>query len=171
MAAIPASAGPVGVTVRDLTPLDRPTVRDMLMDCGAFSEAEIRVALEMVDAGFAGDYTLLGAEVDGLVRGYACAGHAHLTASSWYLYWICVDRRAQGAGIGCALQERLEDLVRTLGGERLVLETSGRTEYARARRFYHAAGFVEGGRIPDFYGPGDDCHVYYKQLGAKGTAP
>lgn len=159
----------MGVSVRDLAPHDRAAVRDMLVDCAAFSETEIGVALEMVDAGFAGDYTLLGAEIDGLVRGYACAGRAHLTVSSWYLYWICVDRRAQGTGIGRALQERLEDLVRTLGGERLVLETSGRKEYARARRFYRAAGFVEAGRIPEFYGPGDDCLVYCKQLGSKGT--
>jgi ribosomal protein S18 acetylase RimI-like enzyme len=160
----------MGVTVRDLAPGDRPAVDEILHDCRAFSETEIRVALEMVDAGLAGDYSLFAAEVDGQLRGYACFGRAYLTASSWYLYWICVDRRAQGTGIGRALQEHVEDLVRALGGERLVLETSARADYARARHFYRAGGFVEVGRIAEFYGPTDDCLIYCKRLGTKGTA-
>jgi ribosomal protein S18 acetylase RimI-like enzyme len=159
----------MGVMVRDLAAADRAAVRDALIDCGAFTGDEVRVALEMVDAGLGGDYTLLAVEVAGLVCGYACVGRAHLTASSWYLYWICVHRRAQGAGVGRTLQACVEDVVRGLGGERLILETSGRPDYARARRFYRAAGFVEVGRVPDFYRPGDDCVVYCKVLGAEGA--
>jgi ribosomal protein S18 acetylase RimI-like enzyme len=159
----------MGVRVRDLAAADRAAVEDALIDCGAFTEEEVRVALEMVDAGLGGDYSLLGVEMDGLIHGYACVGRAHLTASSWYLYWICVHRRAQGVGVGRTLQACVEDLVRGLGGERLILETSGRPGYARARRFYRAAGFVEVGRVPDFYRPGDDCVVYCKSLGAKGA--
>jgi ribosomal protein S18 acetylase RimI-like enzyme len=159
----------MGVKVRGLSAADRTAVEDTLTDFGAFTEEEVRVALEMVDAGLGGDYSLLAVEVAGLVRGYACVGRAHLTASSWYLYWICVHRRVQGAGVGRTLQARVEDLVRELGGERLILETSGRPDYARARRFYRAAGFVEVGRIPDFCQPGEDCVVYCKVLDVKGA--
>jgi ribosomal protein S18 acetylase RimI-like enzyme len=155
------------VRVRDLAAADRPAIEDALIKCGVFTGGEVRVALEMVDAGLSGDYSLLGVEMDGLLRGYACVGRAHLTASSWYLYWICVHPQAQGVGVGRMLQARVEGLVQALGGERLVLETSGRPDYARARRFYRTAGFVEVGRVPDFYRPGDDCVVYYKVLGAK----
>lgn len=154
----------MGITFRQLVAGDRPAVREMLVRSGAFSEEEVRVALEMVDAGIQGEYSLLAAEVDGEVRGYACIGKASLTASTWYEYWICVHPSAQRTGVGRALQSYLEDLVRKSGGERIVLETSGRPDYARTRHFYHQAGFVQVGRVPDFYKPGDDCVVLCKMI-------
>jgi ribosomal protein S18 acetylase RimI-like enzyme len=159
----------MGVTVRELRAEDRAAVQDALITCGAFTEEEVRVAIEMVDAGLNGDYSLLAVEQDGEVQGYACAGRAHLTASSWYLYWICVHRRAQGAGFGRMLQAHVEDLIRALGGDRLILETSGRADYARSRRFYRTAGFIEVGRITDFYNAGDDCLIYCKVLTGAAT--
>jgi ribosomal protein S18 acetylase RimI-like enzyme len=156
----------MGVRVRDLATDDRASVREALILCGAFTDEEVRVALEMVEAGLAGDYCLLAVETDGDLRGYACFGRAHLTASSWYLYWICIHPQAQGVGLGRMLQRRVEDRVRELGGDRLVLETSGRADYERARRFYREVGFVEVGRIPEFYRPGDDCLVCCKVLSA-----
>ena len=156
----------MGVRVRDLAPDDRALVREALIHCGAFTDEEVRVALDMVEAGLAGDYSLLAVETDGDLRGYACFGRAHLTVSSWYLYWICIHPQAQGLGLGRMLQERVEDRVRKLGGDRLILETSGRPDYDRARRFYREAGFVEVGRIPEFYRPGDDCLVCCKVLSA-----
>ena len=156
------------MTVRELAARDRPAVREMLESCGVFSEEEVRVALEVVDegvaSGFAGDYVLFVVEVEYRVRGYACVGKTPLTVSTWHLYWICVHPAAQGTGAGRALQAYVEDFVRAQGGGRLVLETSGRTDYARARHFYQQAGYQEVGRIPDFYKPGDDCVVYCKAL-------
>jgi len=159
----------MGMTIRALVAEDRACVRDALIDCGAFSEEEVRVALEMVDAGLNGDYSLLVVEIEGKVRGYACIGPASLTASAWYLYWICVHRNVQGTGIGRMLQARVEEFVRAGGGDRLVLETSGRPDYERTRRFYRRAGFAEVGRIPSFYKAGDDCMVYCKVLGTGGA--
>jgi ribosomal protein S18 acetylase RimI-like enzyme len=154
------------VTVRCPTAGDRPVIREALARCGVFTDEEVRVAIEMFDAGVAGDYSLLGIDAGGTLRGYACFGKASLTERSWYLYWICVDPDAQGSGVGQALQRGVEDRVRELGGDRLVAETSGRPDYARARRFYERAGFTVHGRIPDFYRPGDDCVIYGKRLGA-----
>jgi ribosomal protein S18 acetylase RimI-like enzyme len=152
------------VTARTLAATDRDAVREALTQCGAFSEEEIRVAMEMFDAGLAGDYSLLGIDSGGTLRAYACFGQASLTQSSWYLYWICVHPTLQGAGLGRALQQAVEASVRHHGGERLVLETSGRSDYQRSRRFYEDAGFAVHGRIPDFYKPGDDCVIYCKRL-------
>ena len=50
--------------------------------------AGVRVALEMVDAGMNGDYSLPAVELDGKVRAYACIGRAALTTGAWYVYWI-----------------------------------------------------------------------------------
>ena len=152
--------------VRPPAPGDRGAVAEALAACGAFSRDEIRVALEMFDSALAGDYSLVGIETEGVLRGYACFGPAALTASSWYLYWICVHPAVQRTGIGRALQQGVEQRVRDMGGTRLVLETSGRHDYAGSRRFYERAGFVVRGCIPDFYRPGDDCVIYCKNLGA-----
>jgi ribosomal protein S18 acetylase RimI-like enzyme len=154
----------MGMTVRELVAGDRASVEEALIDCGAFTGEEVRVALEMVDAGLNGDYSLLAIQVDGTMRGYACFGRAHLTVSSWYLYWICIHRQAQGTGLGRMLQAHVEDEVRNRGGDRMILETSGRPDYERARRFYRRAGFVEVGCIPDFYRQSDDCLIYCKVL-------
>ena len=153
------------VIARSLTASDRHLVHDALRQCGAFNDEEIRVAIEMFDSGLAGDYSLLGIEHDGVLRGYACFGKAALTERSWYLYWICVHPSVQGTGIGRALERIVEQTIRQMGGDRLVLETSGRGDYERSRRFYERAGFTEHGRIRDFYKPGDDCIIYCKRLG------
>jgi ribosomal protein S18 acetylase RimI-like enzyme len=154
----------VGVKIRELQPGDRPAVREALVACGAFTDEEVRVALEVLDAGLAGgldgDYPMFAAEVDGRFAGYVCVGQTPLTHSTWHLYWICVHPKAQGHGVGCALQARAEAFVRSRGGERIVLETSATAGYARARTFYAEAGYAMVGRIPDFYRPGDDCLVY-----------
>jgi ribosomal protein S18 acetylase RimI-like enzyme len=152
----------MGVVIRGLVAADREAVRDMLVDCGAFTDVEIKVALNMFDDGLKGDYTLLGAECSGRLSAYACIGAATLAASAWYIYWICVHRNVQGTGVGRMLQAAVEDFVQHAGGDRLVLEASGRQDNERVRRFYTKVGFSEVGRIPDFYKPHDDCVIYCK---------
>ncbi|MEP6739237.1 MAG: GNAT family N-acetyltransferase [Caldimonas sp.] len=144
---------------------DRGVVLEALASCGAFSAFEVEVAVGMFDEGLAGDYTLLGVEAGGELRGYACIGRASLTERSWYLYWICVHPAFQGQGVGRALQAAVEDFVCRNGGDKLVLETSGRAQYVRSRSFYESAGFAVQGRIVDFYKRGEDCIVYCKALG------
>ena len=159
--------------VRGLEPADRPAVHEALVACGAFTDEEVRVALEVLDAGLAGgldgDYPMFAAEVDGGFGGYVCVGQTPLTQSTWHLYWICVHPAAQGRGVGRALQARAEAFVRARGGERIVLETSASPGYARARAFYADAGYTIVGRIPDFYRSGDDCLVYCRALSPADT--
>lgn len=166
MGALRPGAAGVGMIVRAVCAADREAINRALVECGAFTEEEVRVALEVMDDGLPGgvdgDYPLFVAEVDERVCGYVCVGRAPLTRSTWYLYWICVHPAAQGHGVGRALQEYAEAFVRSRGGERLVLETSAKSSYARAREFYQQAGYSEVGRIRDFYRPGDDCLVYCK---------
>jgi ribosomal protein S18 acetylase RimI-like enzyme len=145
---------------------DRAAAADALAASGAFRAEEIGVALGVIDDALADDegYLLLAGDHEGAMRGYVCAGSTPLTASTWHLYWICVHPEAAGRGLARAMQDRLELLVRSRGGARLVVETSGRTDYERARHFYEAAGYERVGRILDFYGDGDDCVLYCKKL-------
>ena len=154
----------MGTMLRPLTVADRSNVEALLTASRAFNEEEVRVALDMVDAGLAGDYDLLAIEAGARLAGYACFGPAPLTLSSWYLYWVCVDRSSQGRGLGRTLQAAVEAAILAKGGARLIVETSGRADYAGARRFYTKAGFRPAGRIIDFYAPNDDCLILYKRL-------
>jgi ribosomal protein S18 acetylase RimI-like enzyme len=168
LGALRAPTDRVGMIVRDLRAADREDARDMLTDCRAFTEIEVQLALYMLDDGLNGDYTLPALEMEGRLAAFACIGHAQLTASTWYIYWFCVQRVLQGTGLGRRLQARIEEIVRAAGGDRVVLEASGRPDNERALRFYREAGFAEVGRIPDFYRSGDDCVVYCKILTGKG---
>jgi len=156
------------MTIRPLAREDCEAIRESLVDCQAFSPEEIKMALEMIEAGLAGglagDYPLFLTECDGRACGYVCIGRTPLTRSTWHLYWICVHPRAQGRGLGQALQRHVEEFIRSRGGERIVVETSGRPDYQRARRFYQRAGYRALGRIPDYYKLNDDCVFYCKVL-------
>jgi len=158
--------------IRELRSQDCNTVRDALIACCAFTEEEIQVALEVLEIGLAGglsgEYPHFVAEVEQCVCGYICVGKTPLTASTWHLYWICVHPAVQGRGVGQELLSYVEAFVRTRSGERLVVETSGQPSYMRTRRFYDDAGYIEVGRIPDFYKSGDDCVLYCKLLTARG---
>lgn len=154
----------MGIVIRGLRPEDRPCVVEALTDCAAFTAEEVRVALELFDAGIEGGYSFFGADEEGTVQGYVCLGKAPLTQSTWYLYWICVHPRVQHLGVGRDLQRHSEEFVQSQGGQMLVLETSGRPAYRRARSFYESAGYVQAGLIRNFYRPGDDCVIYAKNL-------
>jgi ribosomal protein S18 acetylase RimI-like enzyme len=158
----------MGILIRPLEQRDRRAVREILTSCGAFSDEEVGVALELIDegvaGGLAGTYAVFGAESDSEVRGYACVGRISLTRATWHLYWIAVHPAFQRRCIGRTLQAFLEEFIRSLGGERLTLETSSRIAYERTRDFYQRAGYTQVGYIRDYYKAGDDCVMYCKVL-------
>jgi ribosomal protein S18 acetylase RimI-like enzyme len=162
----------MGALVCEASPADRDKICEMLAVCTAFTQEEVRVALEVLDAGLAGglegDYPVFVAKADGEVCGYICVGKTPLTANTWHLYWICVHPAAQGKGVGRLLLEFAETFVGSRLGKRLVLETSEKPNYARSRRFYEAAGYKVVGRIRDFYQSGDHWVLYCKELGLDG---
>ena len=85
---------------------------------------------EVIDDGLRGgvdgDYPLLRRSSMEMCRPTSCVGKTPLTRGTWHEYWICVHPEAQRKGVGQALQAHAENFVRSRGGERLVLETSGR---------------------------------------------
>ena len=161
MAGLHPQACRMGLIIRPFETSDRAAISSLLADSAAFSDEEVRVALEMLDSG---DYTVFALEMNGAVSGYACIGRTPLTLTTWHLYWICVHSRVQHRGAGRALQQHVEEFIRSQKGERLVLETSGRPDYERTRRFYDRAGYQQAGRIRDYYKPDDDCVFYFKVL-------
>lgn len=153
--------------LRPLQPSDRAELHRILVATGAFSEDEIAVALELVDAGLqrpGGEYRFLVAEHAGQVLGYACHGAAPMTDGVHDLYWIAVAPEAHGRGIGRALMDAVEQAVRGSGGRMLLIETASKPSYEDTRGFYERAGYSELARIRDYYCVGDDKVIYGKRL-------
>ena len=158
-----------GVSYREgLQPGDREAVRAVVAATGFFSEAEVAIAVELVDERLArgpgSGYEFLFAEADGGTLGYTCYGPIAGTTASWDLYWIVVAPARQGRGHGRALLARTEALIRAAGGRQLYADTSSRPQYVPTRDFYERSGFLRAATLPDFYGPGDGKVIYCKRL-------
>lgn len=147
---------------------DPRAVRDLTSSSGFFSEDEIAVAVELVDArlvqGLASGYHFIFAEREEQLEGYACFGPIPLTQASFDLYWIAVHPLAQQTGVGRQLMDRAEAAARALGAVALYVETSARSQYEPTRSFYRALGYRVAAELPDFYGPGDGQVIFAKRL-------
>ena len=147
---------------------DLEPIRRLVASTGAFSSAEIDIAVELaaerIARGPAAGYHVILAEAGGRLCGYACHGPTPGTEGRHDLYWIAVDPRLQGKGIGRALHDRVEAAVRAAGGVRLYVDTSTRDDYAATRRFYRALGYRREAVLRDFYREGDGKLILMKEL-------
>jgi ribosomal protein S18 acetylase RimI-like enzyme len=152
---------------QELVSSDRPRLLRILSSVDVFRSDEIDVALEVIDAGLApgaDHYRFAVAELGGVVVGYVVWGHTPCTDAVYDLYWIAVDKTAQGTGVGRLLVQACLDDVRRRGGRMVIIETEGTQAYEPTRRFYFAVGCDEVARIPDFYRPGADKVIYRLRL-------
>ncbi|HWL95504.1 MAG TPA: GNAT family N-acetyltransferase [Phycisphaerae bacterium] len=149
-------------------PTDPDHVRRMAVSSGFFRDDEVPVAVELVEEtlarGPAAGYSYIFADVGGVPVGYACFGLLSCTLARYGLYWIIVDNECRGQGIGRELLRRVEDAVRSDGGERLYIETSMRELYAPTRRFYEKCEYVIAAELPEYYARGDGKVIYLKCL-------
>jgi ribosomal protein S18 acetylase RimI-like enzyme len=155
------------VRLRALRDGDRDAIERVLLGTGAFRPDEIAVAMDLIDIGLTpggGGYLFVVAELDGDVAGYACFGATPCTLGTFDLYWIAVDKRLHGSGIGRTLVAHVEERVREAAGRMILIETGGKPSYSAQRGFYLSAGYREVARVPDFYEQGDDRVIYAKKL-------
>jgi len=149
-------------------PSDADAVEAIVTATGKFYPDEVAIARELVDAhlakGETSGYSFSLAELAGEVIGYACYGPIPCTQSSYDLYWIAVNPRIQGRGIGRRLVAAAEQHIRALGGTRVFIDTSMRAEYAPTRAFYERCGYAREAVLADFYRPGDGKAIYAKAL-------
>ncbi|MEZ4318927.1 MAG: GNAT family N-acetyltransferase [Myxococcota bacterium] len=149
-------------------PSDVEAVRALVAATGMFHAEEIDIAAELVEDGLqkgsASDYRFRFVDgPDGLV-GYACFGRVPCTLAAWDLYWIAVDPKTQGRGVGRELVAVVEADVREAGGTGIYVDTAGRDDYAPTRGFYARCGYHVAAELPDFYAPGDAKVVFAKRF-------
>ena len=169
--------------IGDVTPKYRERIREILRSTGVFREEEITVAIQVFDSACGApsgahasdgaqdtppansDYFFLGAfTAEEELAGFACYGPTPGTDATYDLYWIAVDRAAQGSGGGTILLNEVERRLKGLNARMVVVETSSRSDYLGTRGFYFRRGYAEAARSRDFYAPADDRITYTKRL-------
>ena len=151
------------IKIRPLEKGDVAPIEHALRATGNFSDVEITTGVNMVKQALepgSDDYEVVVAERDGGPLGYSLYGSTPFTHGTWDLYWIAVHPDAHGSGIGKTLLRAVEDDVRARGGRLVMIETSSRPDYEKARRLYDRGGYTLVVRIKDFYKDGDDKCVY-----------
>jgi ribosomal protein S18 acetylase RimI-like enzyme len=158
----------VKTDIRPMTAADKPAVMNTLRALPEFTPEEVVVAEEVIDSylekSLGSGYHILVAEAASSVMGYVCYGPTPMTEGTWDMYWLAVDAGRQGQGIGRALMAFAEEKVRENDGRLIIIETSGRPQYDKTRRFHESQGYTEVGRIADFYSPGDDKLFFEKRF-------
>lgn len=158
----------MSVTIRKFEQSDKEPVRNLLVLTESFTEAEVDVAIELVDLFLNNpnqkDYDLYTAVDEIEVLGYICIGPTPLTEGTYDLYWIAVSPVAQGKGVGKQLIKYAEESVKKNNGRLLVAETSSQPKYQKTRDFYVSTGYEILSRIKEYYKVGDDLLVYGKYL-------
>ncbi|MBK8481091.1 MAG: GNAT family N-acetyltransferase [Proteobacteria bacterium] len=158
-----------GIVLREAPrPADLEGVRAIVTSTGFFRPDEIDVAVELVQErlgrGAASGYEFLFADREGASLGYACFGPIACTLGSYDLYWIAIDERWRGQGIGRWLLREAEARIAASGGRRVYIETSSQPRYEPTRGFYSGAGYALEARLAEFYAPGDDKLVYVRAV-------
>jgi ribosomal protein S18 acetylase RimI-like enzyme len=131
---------------------------EVLEKCYTFADANL-------DTLPADGYFIYEEKINDELCGFVVFGKTPLTQSNWDIYWVVVDKKYQGKGIGSRLIRAVEAYILEKDGfATMRLETSSRKEYVGTRIFYVKNGFKESGRIPGFYALGDDLVTFYKKV-------
>lgn len=156
-------------TIRPLKAADRQIVFDMIVATQMFTAAEVAVAMELIDV-----YLNNPQQPDYIVEvavnsadepiGYVCYGPTPATEGTFDLYWIVVDPRLQGQGIGRILLQHVEQTLSACGARLIIIETSSTERYRLTQQFYLKNDYTISARIKDFYRPGDDRLIFTKYL-------
>lgn len=157
-----------GLVFRDITEEDRSRILFLANRSKMFRADELSVVQELVcerlDKGEESGYLFLIAERSGEPVGFACYGPIACTLSAFDLYWLVVEPRCQGRGLGTHLLKVVEQRIKEIGGTALYAETSGSAAYRATRSFYEGYGFEKASVMESFYAPDDDKVTYRKIL-------
>lgn len=139
---------------------------EIAQNVGVFKKGELKILEEVLeDCFYKENYNILYENWGNKIAGFIIFGRTPLTEFSWDIYWLVVDKEYQGKGIGKRLIKRAEEVLLKEKGKAIIrIETSSQKQYTHARGLYKIMGFIEAGRIPNFYSPGDDLLIFYKEV-------
>ncbi len=157
-------------------PADVEDIVEIVRSTGFFTDNELDIAAELVEErlhkGTESGYYFLFLEIDRKLTGYSCFGPVPGTLNSFDLYWIAIDNKSRGMGLGKLILDMSEQKIAAMNGINIYIETSSRDQYLPTRKFYEDSGYRAEARLKDFYSPGDDKIIYVKTAaGALNTMP
>jgi GNAT superfamily N-acetyltransferase len=125
--------------------------------------------MEVVDAALdhpeKGEYSIYCAHMpQGDPLGFICFGPIPMTDRCYDLYWLVVDKKFTGRGVGGELMLYMEETLVKKNGRRIYIDTSSAQQYDSARLFCENCGFFVDSVLDDFYRDGDDKIIYRKNL-------
>ncbi len=157
--------------IRKLKPDDVKNIDTILKNIDNFNDAEVRIAMELVNTAAAEaeqtDYNVFVYEEEGNVIGYHCTGKRPLTDVVYDLYWIVTDSSHKNKGVGKTLLAHAEQFVLQLKGRWLLIETSSKESYEGTRNFYLRNNYSIISEINDFYSLGERLIVFGKYFNNK----
>ncbi|WP_051261635.1 GNAT family N-acetyltransferase [Desulfovibrio inopinatus] len=152
---------------------DADTIFHIVSSSGYFSSEEAVMAVELLEEyeakGEKSGYSFVFADdMDGKTVGYGCYGPISCTQNRFNLYWIAVSETYRGQGVGKSLLQAIEQAAWAEGCQRLYVETSMRLQYTPTRRFYEKNGYLRDAVQWDYYRPGEDKIIYFKDVSKPG---
>jgi aminoglycoside 6'-N-acetyltransferase I len=157
--------------IRSIKPSDVEGLEKLLKKISNFNEAEIKVAMELIEITVNNpsqtDYNIFVYEEDGKILGYHCTGKRPLTDAVYDLYWIVADPEHSGKGIGKSLLEHAENFVKERNGRWILAETSSKESYLSTQSFYLRNNYSIISEIKDFYAVGDNLLIFGKYFNNK----
>lgn len=148
---------------------DTDAVVALAVSSGLFPAGDAGVVTTLMTDYFAGadrrDHRclLLLTDADTAI-GVAYYQAAVATDRTWYLTMIAIASDHQGHGHGTTLLRQVEADMTSSRQRLLLVETSGRPEFAATRRFYDKCGYAKVATVADYYQAGDDLVLYRHEL-------
>jgi GNAT superfamily N-acetyltransferase len=159
-----------GIQVGVATPADGEPILGLARGIQVFTAEDVETIRELwTDFVTKGDekswYHFFVARQGDEIVGFGCYGQRALTEGTWDYYWMGVDQKLQGQGIGRLLMSYIKATVKAHGGRMILIETAGKPEFEPTRQFYFRDPDCKlEARIKDFYAPGDDLFIYTIRL-------
>lgn len=145
-------------------------LKSIAYETGVFNDAELLILKEVLDdceKSNNEEYILFEEKNNDEVMGFVLFGRTPLTEFTWDVYWLVVDKKYQGRGVGAKLMNKAEgQMLAANSGKPLVIrvETSSRDDYKGARSFYEKLGYHVAGKINDFYQKNDGLVIFSKEI-------
>jgi ribosomal protein S18 acetylase RimI-like enzyme len=164
------AAGP-RTTIRAATSADVAAIRALALDNEMFEPDDMEGFDEQLqgylDGSLREHHWIVATDAGGDVQGAAYYAPEPFGDRVWNLYFLAVAPHTQGVGVGASLLRHVEHALTVAGEDEarvLIVETSSRPPYARARRLYARESFDTEAVIREFYGPDDHKYVFWKLL-------
>lgn len=156
----------------DIVAEDVKTLRSLIEGDGFFTGEDLFILEEMAwecvyQSGSADVHFIIAEARSGQcisVVGFACYGPVRPGHKEFYLYWLAVEERLRGQGLGSALLAEVEQGVAAQEGKRLYTDSVGVHDADPARRFYTNHGYEEDFRGHRHFEPQDGHCMMSKRI-------